>query len=228
MFGKLQSTDQTNTSGIGCGLVLTKLLASQFGGHVRVKSKPNIGSRFQASLIVNTSEARLRKYQKLETPPSRSMKRPRKKASSTFSNLLGMQAGLLGKVIVSSSENVVEKQAEIEQTTVRRCRHYLNKLSIHWTDCPTKELEKVDFNEKRILIVDDDPFNCLAIKELFKVLGLDRVAERVDECYGGQEALDKIRDSLVLAPPCRASTNLKPAGRKALKESAYGLILSDC
>ena len=66
------------------------------------------------------------------------------------------------------------------------------------------------FNDKRILVVDDDPFNCLALKELFKVVGLVNAAHIVDTCFGGNEAYQKIRDSI------------------SFGERAYGLILSDC
>ena len=59
-------------------------------------------------------------------------------------------------------------------------------------------------------MIDDDPFNCLAIKELFKVVGFDNADERVDTCYGGREALKKIRSSI------------------SFGTTSYGLILTDC
>lgn len=46
LFGKLKSTDQMNTNGIGLGLCISKSICEVFDGTISVKSKLNMGSIF--------------------------------------------------------------------------------------------------------------------------------------------------------------------------------------
>jgi K+-sensing histidine kinase KdpD len=46
LFGKLKSTDQMNTNGIGLGLCICKSICEVFNGMISVKSKRNMGSIF--------------------------------------------------------------------------------------------------------------------------------------------------------------------------------------
>lgn len=46
LFGKLKSTSQMNTNGIGLGLCICKSICEVFGGMISVKSKLNMGSIF--------------------------------------------------------------------------------------------------------------------------------------------------------------------------------------
>jgi len=49
------------------------------------------------------------------------------------------------------------------------------------------------FTNKRILIIDDDPFNCEAMRSIMKVLRLRNIDSIVDVVYSGAEALDFIK-----------------------------------
>jgi len=49
------------------------------------------------------------------------------------------------------------------------------------------------FSQKNILIIDDDPFNCEALKSIMKIIRLHNVEEIVDVCYSGMEAIEKVK-----------------------------------
>jgi len=61
------------------------------------------------------------------------------------------------------------------------------------------------------MIVDDEPFNVLAIKGLFRVLGMDQELENVDVCYDGEKAVDLVRNAI-----------------EEGESDRYALILTDC
>lgn len=90
--------------------------------------------------------------------------------------------------------------ADLDKQTVYRCTANLEKMKQLWSDDLEISNSRLEFTDKRILLVDDDPFNCMAINALFKVLGLDNVDQRVDTAFGGQEALEKIKASIYLSP----------------------------
>ena len=62
---------------------------------------------------------------------------------------------------------------------------------------------------KRILVVDDEPYNVLSIQLIMSRLGIKDIGRLVDRAYNGKEALKKVKDSLL---------NCK---------HVYGLILTD-
>jgi len=49
---------------------------------------------------------------------------------------------------------------------------------------------------KRILIIDDEPYNCLALYTLLKSLSLKDVSFRVDLCMSGKDALKSVIKSI--------------------------------
>jgi signal transduction histidine kinase len=46
LFGFLRETSDKNTKGIGLGLMISKLLASQYDGMIEFESEPDEGSEF--------------------------------------------------------------------------------------------------------------------------------------------------------------------------------------
>ena len=64
-------------------------------------------------------------------------------------------------------------------------------------------------NFKKILLVDDEPYNVLGMQMNMNQLGIKRLSNIVDRAYNGLEALNKVKDSFI-------------------KEShVYGLIFTD-
>ena len=45
---------------------------------------------------------------------------------------------------------------------------------------------------KRILIVDDEPFNLVALENIIKICGVVDVEERIEKSTNGQEAFEKV------------------------------------
>ena len=63
----------------------------------------------------------------------------------------------------------------------------------------------------KILIVDDEKFNCDIIESFLMVLGLKNYKDRSEQCYNGDQAVQKIREAIDEGRPCK-----------------YTLILMDC
>ena len=63
---------------------------------------------------------------------------------------------------------------------------------------------------RRILLVDDEPYNLLALQVLLFQCGYPNIKYLIDIAYNGKEALDMVKKAF------------------ALKQFSYGLILIDC
>jgi CheY-like chemotaxis protein len=61
------------------------------------------------------------------------------------------------------------------------------------------------------MIVDDEPFNLLALEGLFRVIGLTNIQDKVVRGYNGLEAVQHIKDAIKENDPYR-----------------YSLIITDC
>lgn len=63
---------------------------------------------------------------------------------------------------------------------------------------------------RRILIVDDEPYNILGLSIVLQQSGYERIVQLIDKAYNGKEAVDLVK--------------------KAYKEKkhSYGLIFMDC
>ena len=54
LFGTIQRTSQTNTTGIGLGLVISQQIVTSFGGKIDVESTFGVGSDFFFNFILQT------------------------------------------------------------------------------------------------------------------------------------------------------------------------------
>mmetsp|Transcript_1574 Transcript_1574/g.2104 ORF Transcript_1574/g.2104 Transcript_1574/m.2104 type:complete len:148 (-) Transcript_1574:380-823(-) len=52
-----------------------------------------------------------------------------------------------------------------------------------------QEKERFGYSKKRILIIDDEPYNCVALYSLIKGLKLSNIEDRIDLCLSGTSAL---------------------------------------
>jgi len=75
-----------------------------------------------------------------------------------------------------------------------------------------KATEYFPFSQKKILIIDDESFNCQAMLGMISVLKLPEVGSRVDLAYSGQDALDLVEQSI----------------DEAKQECDYSVIFTDC
>jgi CheY-like chemotaxis protein len=55
-----------------------------------------------------------------------------------------------------------------------------------------KNLSKINAN-RRILLVDDEPYNLLALKIVLQQCGIQNIIQQVDTAYNGQEAIDLVK-----------------------------------
>ena len=52
-----------------------------------------------------------------------------------------------------------------------------------------------NYKKKRILIVDDEPFNILGMQMNLKNIEIKGLSQIIDRAYNGEEALSKVKDS---------------------------------
>jgi CheY-like chemotaxis protein len=65
-------------------------------------------------------------------------------------------------------------------------------------------------NNRRIMIVDDEPYNILGLQIIISQSGFEGIEKLIDKANNGQEALDLVKSSY------------------QKKEHSYGLIFMDC
>jgi len=71
------------------------------------------------------------------------------------------------------------KRLRFEQTLLRKCRDAYSRLQNGGLLC----------SQKKILVVDDEPYNCLAIVSILKSLKLANAESIVDVATSGRQAL---------------------------------------
>ena len=53
------------------------------------------------------------------------------------------------------------------------------------------------FSQKKILVIDDEPFNCQVINSMLSILEFEDLSEKVDYCYSGKAALKMLESNIV-------------------------------
>ena len=76
---------------------------------------------------------------------------------------------------------------------------------------PESNNADMSMNQSRILIADDEKFNCDIIEGFLMVLGVPNYLGRTDQCSNGEQAVKRIQQSI-------SDNDLQ----------RYGLILMDC
>lgn len=66
-------------------------------------------------------------------------------------------------------------------------------------------------NKAKMILVDDEAFNILAIKGMMRVLGMTNIDEKVEECFNGLECVNLIENAI-----------------NENQSERYSLILTDC
>ena len=84
-----------------------------------------------------------------------------------------------------------------------------------------------NYNSKRILIIDDEIYSCLAIRSLILTLRFSQM-EKVEFCLSGKEALEKIKANIHTIEVGGSSNTNPSAPTKTEYDCDYGLIHSDC
>jgi len=75
-----------------------------------------------------------------------------------------------------------------------------------------KEDKPFNYSQKKILIIDDESFNCQAMLGMISVLKLPGISERVHLAYSGKEAIELVEKSI----------------DDAKEECDYAVIFTDC
>jgi len=87
---------------------------------------------------------------------------------------------------------------------------------------------------KRILVVDDEPFNLDALKVLIKSSGIKGILQSVDYAKNGEEALKLVKKGAKLLRFSKGEDNSSKSSNASWLEHLdnggfmYGLILMDC
>ena len=172
MFGKLTQTSQQNTNQVGLGLFTCSQIVEQFGGRVLVKSEYAQGSSFFFSFELQAGFIRNRNLQ----PEFLSLNVPSQEQILTDEDFrlptIHRQPSQLLKVNFRNqphfgSSNVTSPLQRINQPM---------------------PLREQPVRERRLMMVDDEPFNIQALMGLLGVLKMSRL-DLVDVCYNGEESV---------------------------------------
>lgn len=94
--------------------------------------------------------------------------------------------------------------------------HFEQRTHILGQHIERMKSETWQFSKKKILIVDDDPFNLFALRSLFAMLKLEGCDNRIEIGYNGMEAVEKIKKNLI------------EAQNSGEEDCSIGLIITDC
>jgi len=219
-----------NKQGVGLGLMicncLAKLLGPAEGKGISVASVYGEGSQF--SLILEAKPVQeVRSFTKLSS--MRSLLEIKTRYRSNRS--LGLVRALESKRGSQSPIEIVS--GESQQNIVNK--PYGTKIPSLFRPLPDVEdvqlnenIDTILENEHRILIVDDDPFNVLALESLLKPFRIP-----VDVAFNGLEALQKIeKGHRRILPDIQANPLDLGKGIMMLDnesgEPRYGLVFMDC
>ena len=50
--------------------------------------------------------------------------------------------------------------------------------------------------DRRILLVDDEPYNIMGLKILFSQAGYESILSKIDHAFNGQEAIEKVYNAI--------------------------------
>ena len=67
----------------------------------------------------------------------------------------------------------------------------------------TSDFPEEGFNQKKILVVDDESFNIIAIKSMLKGMKLANFDTRVDSAYSGETAIELFKESIYFSENIR-------------------------
>jgi len=168
---------QKNSMGVGLGLKISHRLAKELSLHrdgLKVESKDGKGSVF-SFIIVNKSEV---------LPTDSQSKSLHDSLQKEIENEESFQDKSLSNVPGEYDEEGRPPKIEIQSDKISTHHKLWDRQSYH---CTQGELEPK--KEKRVLIVDDEPFNVLALKSLLSQFNLS-----VYSACNGQEALEKVNN----------------------------------
>ena len=109
----------------------------------------------------------------------------------------------------TDNEGAPPYQQSIAQTSITGLNKILPKLSNTNTFNATGNEQLLDVG--KILIVDDEKFNCDIIEGFLMILGFNHRETMTEFAYNGEQAVKKVKDSIDMEDPYR-----------------YSLILMDC
>jgi CheY-like chemotaxis protein len=124
-----------------------------------------------------------------------------------------------------ASSQIIEKQFDVQalKTTIQEAdRQQLETCLRHFQEM-NEQGDGFAFSQKKILVIDDESYNCQALLQMMKALKLPNVKDVVHTAYSGKQALKKVEQSL------RWEETTDAEGRtRRRRVTEYGLILTDC
>jgi len=228
-FTRIDSNEHNtvdNSKGVGLGLTIASKIARRLGpdtkdAGISVDSTHGRGSIF-AFIIKDKSKERVRRSifeESLESPKPKDFTMTFIKGYSEETVTAGLEEEITVEnasryqfnphnrtAITITDFNVTARTIGGFGTATTTARRLLDVEGSSNFDLPAMTPKLSSKRKKRLLIVDDDQFNILAMKSLLKKYEFD-----IDCAYNGQEAVDKV--SYVL---------------KNVEQQPYDLIFMDC
>lgn len=124
-------------------------------------------------------------------------------------------------------------EAAINQDAEHKIADFQNQLEMNsgaqtsaclevYKQIKERGVDNFDFTNKKILVVDDESYNCQALFAILKSLQLRDAKENVLMAYSGKRALQ------ILTENSKRKSSLKSAGVLERGSTEIGLILTDC
>ena len=126
-----------------------------------------------------------------------------------------------GEIVVNSKKDVgscftfsflLSKGTVIENDYLTQAKSLTQLIpKQHMTVYTSDSSSSADDFRQRILLVDDEPFNIMAIEGMMKVVGFNDYEKYVDRCYNGEQSVAMFKKAVDEGEPNR-----------------YPLIITDC
>lgn len=206
-FGKIESETNAilNPQGIGLGLnishKLASLLCTSARSGIKVESEYGYGTEFYFEIDDLSEEIAEIQLERREYPLSGHADKSSALKTITPEKSLNSSFLELHNGDYEANVNSIELLNEIKTINILSMTNRLSSPKIATT-------KNILCGCSRVLVVDDDEFNIMACKNLFRIMGVTQI----DIAYNGQEAIDLIKEKYETSTCCRA----------------YSFILMDC
>ena len=187
MFGFLDETSELNTQGIGLGLYITKMVVGAFDGEVSVNSKVGEGSEFSLALKLSNADPLIGEEIR-DVNPQLPWGGEKLVVYISDNSREILPLNLTKRIGVIASPSTFNENQKI-QLALQNEESFYSSSTVR--EFELTELQNDIQVQRRVLIVDDEPFNLMSLKTILKSalkiikVNPDLLKDLIDEANDG-------------------------------------------